>query len=158
MSTFTAAELLALDAGDLAELLDVAPGDEPAVRAAALGLDVAVSSHRAAVERAIGVRLNLTPDVPAAQSAGEQQPAPAGTLTDALSNPAELLAAYRGRAEPFMAGTFALYSAADGSVVAVMQHPNGEVTRSVIPQKLVKLTLGMMTGQAGMLGRLLSRG
>src|SRR3954464_1410221 len=52
MSAFSVTELLILDAPDLYDLLQLAPGEELAVRAAYLGLDLAMPIHRQAVERA----------------------------------------------------------------------------------------------------------
>jgi len=185
--TFTAAELVALDAADLAELLrDVLPSLVPgetlhdypaeqlAVRAAALGLDLAVPAHRAAVDAAIrcqggpdtpvsaaqeGVRSDLTPDPPApADAPTEPQPAPSdGTEPLSAASMAELIDRYRGTSQPFAAGTFALYAAPDGSVVLVTEMPSRGIERNVMPAKLVRLALGFASGRgpaSGMLGRM----
>lgn len=93
MSTFTASELLALDAETLRGLLELAEGDDVVVRAAYLGLDCSVPAHRAAVERAVyagapapqpfsppvgaaqpGVRSDLTPTEAPPSAPGDGHP------------------------------------------------------------------------------------
>lgn len=187
---FTAAELLALHPAELAELIAAVaaeldagrggflgsprPDDWPAVAAAALGLDVAIPEHRAAVDAALwcqvrpdtpdspsseGVRSDLTPNEPAPQPPPGGQHEPAGERTEPLSGPGpgDLLGqldAYRGTRDPFAAGTFAMYAAPDGSVVLVTDVAGRGVERNVLPAKLVRLALGMASGRGGILGRL----
>lgn len=173
---FSAAELVALDAQTLRDLLDVASGDTPEVRAAYLGLDVEVPEHRQAVEAAYGdgqpysppigaaqagVSLRLTPTGPAPDAPGDALPGPE---PDALSLPepdpagaadmADMLAASAGTGRPFMAGTFALYSDPSGAVVIVTETETAGVRRDVIPRKAVKVALDLMAGKHGMIGKL----
>jgi hypothetical protein len=183
MSTFTAAELLALSPPDLYSLLELCEGDSPVQRAAALGLDCSDPVHREAVERACtpsveraqafsppigaahrGVRSDLTP---AEQTPADPGTAEGGGYAEALSLPepdpegargmAELLAAAAGTGEPFMAGTFALYADPSGAVVMVTETAATGVRRDVIPRKAVRFALGLMGGgkSRGMLGRLI---
>lgn len=174
MSTFSAPELLALDARTLRSLLDLAPDGTEVTRAAYLGLDCSISGHRAAVERAyavdaepagagqLGVRFDLTPESagqPVGQSGdpegdsdglGLPEPDPA-----AAASMADILAASAGTGRPFMAGTFAMYSDPSGAVVMVTETEAGGLRRDVIPRKAVKFALGLMSGKRGMLGRLI---
>lgn len=184
---FTAGELLALHPAELAELLAAVaaeldagrggflgsprPDDWPAVAAAALGLDVAIPDHRAAVQAALwcqgepdtpdspssaGVRSDLTPNEPAAPAAGDGEGEPPGERTEPHSglSMAELLDTFRGTREPFAAGTFAMYAAPDGSVILVTDVAGRGVERNVLPARLVRLAMGMAGGKRGMLGRL----
>lgn len=173
-------ELLALAPADLAALVDMCPGDYVSTRAAVLGLDLEVPEHRRALVAAFpdafsmlqlsdqpvsagetGVRAALTPDAAPEPDApvGEppaDQPAQNGAQPAAPSpaDIAELLAAYRGRPEPFLCGTFAAYSAPDGSIVVVTEMPDRGTEQHVIPGRIVQLGLSAMNGR-GMFGRLL---
>lgn len=80
-----------------------------------------------------------------------------GENPDEPADLAELLAIYRGRPEPFLAGTFALYSAASGAVVMVTEIPGRGVEQRDMPSKMVKLAIAAMSGK-GPLGKLFGRG
>lgn len=182
MSTFTAAELLALSPSDLYGLLEISDGADVVQRAAALGLDCSDPVHRAAVERACTPSVEraqaFSPPIGAAQSGvrsdltplGRTSPTPHTAEGEPLGEPlglpeadpaaaagmAELLAESAGTGRPFMAGTFALYSDPSGAVVMVTETDGTGVRRDVIPRKAVKFALGLMGGRSrGMLGRLI---
>lgn len=186
MSAFTRAELLALAPHDLADLLAMSEGDNVLRKAEELGLDPWGSpADYEAVKAAVpgwecpgdpdgpvigagqlGVRSDLTPNPqePATPTGGQGDP-----LGEALGLPepdpaaaadmAEILRTSAGTGEPFMAGTFALYAAPDGSVVMVTETTAHGIRRDVIPRKAVKFALGMMAGKAPFgMGRLFGRG
>lgn len=175
MSTFTARELLGLDADTLRSLLDLAEGDSPVVRAAYLGLDCSVSEHRAAVERAYaidapaaqpfsppigaaqpGVRSDLTPTGPAEAGQDDDDYYPGD---DALGLPEpdpaaaagilDLLNSTAGTGRPFMAGTFAMYADPSGAVVIVTETEGTGLRRDVLPRKAVRFALGLIGGKRG---------
>lgn len=184
MSAFTTAELLALPASDLNDLMNLAPGETFAGKAAYLGLDLAIPDHRAAVDRAYdvgteaeqpysppigaaqtGVRSDRTPTVGYESVPTEGHPVGGD---DALRLPepdpaaaaglADMLAASAGSGKPFMGGTFALYADPSGAVVMVTETETGTRT-DVIPRKAVKFALGLMSGKGtGMLGRMIGLG
>lgn len=179
-------ELLALPPADLAELVDACPGDYVSARAAVLGLDVAVPEHWHALSAAFpgaftgldmpvaagrdAVRSDLTPDAapepephtghppaPGEQQSTAQPVDPEPVDPDGIDI-AELLAAYRGRPDPFLAGTFAMYSAPDGSIVIITEIPGRGVERRDVPGNFVRLALGAAAGKgAGMLGKMFGR-
>lgn len=181
------AELLALPPTDLAALVDCCPGDYVSARAAVLGLDVQIPAHRAALVAAFpdafrglegsgplpvdafgpgdsGVRHSLTPD-PAPEPEGYTGEGPAPDDAQGPLEPvdpegvdiAELLQRYRGSAEPFLCGTFAMYSAPDGSIVIVTDMPDRGVEQRAMPAHLVRLALGAAAGKGAMLGRMFGR-
>lgn len=182
-----AGELLALPPADLAELVAACPGDYVSQRAEWLGLDVDVPEHRAALVAAFpaafrglegsgplpvdafgpgpdGVRLCLTPDA-APEPDGHTGEGPAPDDAQSALQPAdpdevdvvELLARYRGSAEPFLCGTFAMYSAPDGSIVIVTECPGRGVEQRAVPGHVVRLALGAAAGKGGVLGRMFGR-
>jgi hypothetical protein len=132
-----AAELLALPPTDLRELLDAAPGETLAERAAVLGLDLAAPEHRAAVDAAIGGQGCLDP-----------QPAN-GPAPEALDLPA-LIEAHKGSQRPMLGGTFAVYVEPAGGLVLVTDIPGRGVEQRTMPAALVKLATN-----PGKVGRLL---
>lgn len=175
---FTPAELLSLPPSDLRDLIQLSTGLDPIVQAAALGLDLAITDHREAFLRAFpevtfyphawqeltgqdGVRSDLTPieTAPDGPATGDQT-APDDDSSP-FSGPSELLAHMnetRGTNVPFLAGTFALYAAPDGSIVMVTETEQAGLRRDQLPAKIVRLALGMASGQGGMLGRMFRRG
>jgi hypothetical protein len=186
MSTFTRSELRELAPADLADLIELAEGRTPYECALALGLDPTNPNDREAVDAAVRSRDWTHPTGGPASAAGQEgvrsdlTPAPAepappidGTPEDfaeamGLPEPSEhaaddmalLLGRSIATGEPFMAGTFALYAVPDGSVVLVTEDPQGDVKRAVVPPKVVKASVALMTGKGpkGMLGRMLRRG
>lgn len=178
--TFSVAELLALDPADLAGLVDMCPGDYVSSRAAVLGLDVEVPEHHRALRRAFpdaftgldgpvsagqdGVRVTLTPEsAPAPDSDTGNPPGVDDTHRGAEPAPAELdivglLDAYRGSREPFLAGTFAMYSAPDGSIVIVTEMPDRGVEQRAVPGQLVRMALNAAMGKGALVGKLFGRG
>ncbi len=182
MTDPTPAELLTLRPEQLAELVDAQPGDYVSTRAAALGLDLEIPAHQRALVAAFpdafallqldqqpvsagesGVRATLTPDPPAAPTPDTGEGSDPGT-PESAAEPAglspgqigELLARYRGSADPFLCGTFALYSAPDGSIVAVIERPDTGVEQHVLPARLVQLGLTAAAGKGNILGRMFS--
>lgn len=181
MSTFTSDELLGLTASDLYGLLELAPGDNPVVKAAYLGLDCSIGEHRDAVDKALehgdddgqpfsppvgaaqaGVRSDLTPagPDPAPPVDGQGDPdSEALGLPEADQEGAEgmaaLLRASAGTGVPFLAGTFAMYSHPNGDVWLVTETNQSGVRRDPIPRKVVKLALGLMGGgKRSLLGKM----
>jgi hypothetical protein len=182
MSVFTTAELLDLSPSDLYGLMALAPGDNPVVQAAYLGLDCSVTEHRDAVDAALaygddggqafsppvgagqpGVRSYLTPAEPDPAPPVDAQDEPDSEALglpesdpEAAEGMAAMLAATAGSGVPFLAGTFALYSHPSGSVVMVTETSASGVRRDVIPRKMVKLALGLMGGgKRSLLGKML---
>lgn len=177
--TLPAHELLALPPDDLRGLVDMCPGDYVSTRAAALGLDVAVPEHHAALVAAFpdaftglggvspdqsGVRHSLTPESAAAPTPDTGE----GTAPDdahSASEPTDpdaldivaMLAEYRGRPDPFLAGTFAMYSAPDASIVIVTEIPGRGVERRDVPAHVVRLAIGAASGSGSLMGRLFNR-
>lgn len=103
------------------------------------------------------VALSVASDVAVDAGVGLPEPDAEGAadLADAIAE-----SAARGR--PFMAGTFALYGDPSGAVVLVTEDAAGNVKRSVVPRKIVRLALGLMSGErsgmAGFLAKRLGRG
>lgn len=179
MSVFTPVELLALAPSDLRGLVELADGEQLGVKAAALGLDLTIPEHLSAFLAAFpeiqevsyfadisagedGVRSNLTPPgrSPAGPAAGDHgTPGEAHSPFDGPEGLTAHIAAHRGTGRPFLAGTFALYAAPDGSVVMVTETDQAGVRRDVMPARLVKLALGFAANQGGgLLPRWLRRG
>lgn len=177
---FSTAELLALDPGSLAELVDMCPGDYVSSRAAVLGLDVEIPEHHRALSRAFpdaftgldapvapgqdGVRATLTPEsAPGPETHTGNPPGSSDAQSGSQPVPdeldiAELLAAYRGSMEPFLAGTFAMYSAPDGSIVIVTDCPGRGVEQRAVPGQVVRLALNAAAGKGALLGKMFGRG
>jgi hypothetical protein len=182
---FTRHELLALPATDLGDLLRLTGVDDVWEAARALGLDPAEYYDRHAVERAWwakglepdpfgpvigsdpeGVRRDLTPTDPADRTGVDGNPDQAiidlGTIEatpDGARDIAAMMDASVASGEPFMAGTFAMYAAPDGSVVMVTEGIGEGVRRSVVPRRWVRSALQLMAGEGGglkmrMLGKL----
>lgn len=174
------ADLLKMADGDTPELsaralgLDISdPADRKAVIAAVEAIiDAAEPGGPVVGAGQLGVRSDLTPKEPAipcgycgdhhpgedrhgeAEALGLPEPSPA-----AAADMAEILRASAGTGVPFLAGTFALYAAPDGSIVMVTETNTHGVRRDVIPRKAVKFALGMMAGKAPFgMGRLFGRG
>ena len=109
-----------------------------------------------------GVRQDLTPPGTSPAHGTHGHPEPPQTLSDGFSGPADLaahMAAHKGTGTPFLAGTFALYAAPDGSVVMVTETTQAGIRRDVMPAKLVRMALGLAAGQGGgIMGRLFGRG
>lgn len=104
-----------------------------------------------------------TPGQDVAPTAAESVPEGADELGLPPADPegAKSLADTMGRSaatgQPFMAGTFALYADPTGAVVLVTEDADGNVKRSVVPRKAVRLGLSLMAGEGGPLARLLGR-
>lgn len=188
-TTFSRDELRALDPETLRGLLDLAEGDTDWKRAMSLGLDPTNPRDRMAVLTALetaddrapmtfsapvgagesGIRSDLTGDAAGAPAVGDDQ-GPGSSDGYGLPQPdaegaadlARAIATSAERAEPFMAGTFALYGDPSGAVVLVVEDAAGNVKRSVVPRKIVRLALGLMSGErsgmAGFLAKRLGRG
>lgn len=177
---FPIRELLALPPDQLAGLVDACPGDYVSSRAAVLGLDLDVPEHYRALCAAfpeafsgldgpvppagVGVRSDLTPESepgPDPDTGEGTAPEPAQSAAQpAGSEPLEIaamLAEYRGRPDPFLFGTFAMYSAPDGSIVIVTEIPGRGVEQHQIPGRFVALGLNAMNGKGAMLGKLFGR-
>lgn len=153
--TFSRAELLALDPHDLAELLDDAPGDTLPVRAAALGLDLAIVDDRSAVERAVDVHA-LTCGRPVEPWTAGAPPVDVEPVD--LAARLDELAAGAGP-EPLFAGTFAFYVAPDGAFVAVVETPERGVERIRFPKAMIRTVTALVAGdKRGALAAMLGRG
>lgn len=104
-----------------------------------------------------------TPGQGVAPTAAESVPEGADELGLPPADPegartlADTMARSAATGQPFMAGTFALYADPTGAVVLVTQDADGNVKRSVVPRKAVRLGLSLMAGEGGPLSRLLGR-
>jgi hypothetical protein len=168
---FSPAELLSLPPSDLRDLVELADGDDLSVKLAVLGLDPEIPDHLMAVLEAFpelrtaldqvetaaqeGVRSDLTPHGPAPDGPDTGDPTAPEDGSGPFSGPAQLLDhmnTTRGTNTPFLAGTFALYAARDGSIVMVTETEQAGLRRDQLPARIVKLALGMASGKGGPLG------
>jgi hypothetical protein len=64
--------------------------------------------------------------------------------------------------KPFVAGTFAAYADPSGAVILVTEDKDGVVTRAILPRRIVKIGIGLISGErrglAGLIARKLGRG
>jgi hypothetical protein len=182
---FTRGELLELSADDLGDLLRLVERDTVWEAAVVLGLDVRDMTDRHAVERAWwakgyepepygpvigadseGVRSDLTPAVPEDRAPSlpviDQDLSDLATMDaspEAAMDIAEMMDRSASTGEPFLAGTFAMYAAPDGSVVMVTEGtpPLDGVRRSVVPKRWVRSALQLLAGEGGLKAKMLSK-
>jgi hypothetical protein len=179
---FTRDELLALPAPDVCDLLGLVEGDTMVDRATKLGFDLSYREDEEAVLRALapvdqpysppigadseGVRSDLTPAVP--EDRAPSLPVIDQDLSDlammdaspeAAMDIAEMMDRSASTGEPFLAGTFAMYAAPDGSVVMVTEGtpPLDGVRRSVVPKRWVRSALQLLAGEGGLKAKMLSK-
>lgn len=177
---FTRGELLALPSSDVADLLGLVEGVDVVDRAYKLGFNLLQLEDRIAVLRATegtpepysppigslpdGVRSNLTPAVPEDRSPSldvvDQDLSVLGTMGPSPEVALDI-AAMMDRSvetgEPFLAGTFAMYAAPDGSVWMVTEGIGDGIRRSQVPRKWVRAALQLVAGEGGLKAKMLGK-
>jgi hypothetical protein len=113
------------------------------------GVPTPVHAEAVAVARALGD----------AEPADLELPEPDPEAADYLR---VLMAESVDSGEPFVAGTFAAYADPSGAVILVTEDKDGVVTRAILPRRIVKIGIGLISGErrglAGLIARKLGRG